>query len=113
MRINAGQMDRRISLKWKVWTGETDEYGGSIYDEGERPNVWCRIQPLKGSETVIAARLTGVQPFVITVPWDPELARMAPSWTAIDEHGGEYDIKSVANMDEKRQFMELLAEKKT
>lgn len=113
MRINAGQMDRLISLQWREYTGEDDIYGSPIYNEGERTGVWARIQPLKGSETIIAARLTGIQPVVVTIAWEPELSTMTSSWTLKDEAGVPYDIKSVANMDEKRQFIEILAERQT
>lgn len=110
MRVAIGQRRDRITFTYSADMGETDEYGVPIVTEYEYGPFWCRVQPLKGSETVIAARLTGKQPVVVTVPWSPTIANMKPDWTMTDGDGKIYDIKSVANMDERKQFLEVLAE---
>lgn len=112
MKTTIGQRDRMVTLTFYGWTGEKDEGGGPIYEDIKHGPFWARMQPLKGSETVIAARLTGVQPFIVTIPWQPEIANVTNSWKLYDEDKREYSIKSAGNMDEKRQFIELLVERK-
>jgi len=89
-----------------------DGYGNSVPGGWEdKLQCWARIQPLKGSETVIAAHLTGVQPVVITVPYTPETAAITTAWRVVHvDTGVVYNIKSVANMDERHEQWEILAE---
>lgn len=110
MRTPVGQRRDRILFKYLADTGETDDYGNPIVTEFIYGPFWCRVQPLKGSETVIAARLTGKQPVIVTAPWSPAIANMKSDWTMTDDAGKVYDLKSVANMDERKQFLEILAE---
>jgi hypothetical protein len=76
-----------------------------------RAECWARIQPLKGSEAVVAARLTGIQPAIITVPINPETAPLMSDWRIVHSVTGKvYDVKSFANMDERGAQWEILAE---
>ncbi len=76
-----------------------------------RAQCWARIKPMTGSETVIAARLTGTQPAIITVPINPETASLASDWRIVHSVTGKvYDVKSFANMDEHGAQWEILAE---
>lgn len=107
-----GQMRNEVSLK--VYEGVDDGYGNVVGDWVEKEAAWARIQPLKGSETIIAARLSGVQPVVITVRVTPAIAAMTSAWRVKDTRNDLiYQIKSVANTDERGEFLEILAELET
>lgn len=81
--------------------------------EGE----WCSIfsvaagiRPLKGGEDVLAARLTGVQPVIITVGKDRRTEAVTSAWRAVDEAGRVYAITAPpADMEGKGLFLDILA----
>jgi len=79
-------------------------------DWTERFKANARIQPIKGGESVIADRLQGTQPVVIRVRYEPQTLSANTDWRAQDLRSGViYQIKSLANMDEKRHYIEFLA----
>jgi len=106
-----GQLRERVTVEME---GEcVDDGAGNCVPVGwvTIADAWARIQPLKGSETVIAARLTGVQPVVIHVRWTPELSAITPAYRVVHTDTERvYNIKAAANMDEKREYIEILAE---
>lgn len=88
----------------------SDEYGNVLADWEEQFEVYAGIKPLKGGEDVIASRLSGVQPVVIRVRFSTNSERIRPDWRAIDIRTGiEYNIRSIADMDGKRRFFDILA----
>lgn len=110
--MTIGEMREMVTLE-RYTPGADDGYGGTLPGVWSGYTAWARIQNLKGSETVIAARLGGKQPVMIAVRWTPDLAAMTTAWRA--RHSDtlrEYDIKSVA-ADEAREFVEILAEYET
>lgn len=110
--MTIGEMREQIAIE-KYVEGEPDGYGGFLPGTWVTHLAWARVQNLKGSETVIAARLTGVQPVVLSVYWTPDLAAMTTAWRVRNTDSGRvYDVKSVAT-DERRQFIEILAEYQT
>lgn len=113
MRATIGQRRVLLTFRHAAWDGETDQYGNPIETVTVLGPYWCRMQPLKGSETVIAARLSGIQPMLVIAPWNPDLAAMTASWELLDEAGVKYDIKSVANTDERKLYLDILAQKET
>lgn len=75
---------------------------------------WARIKHLTGSETVIAARLTGTQPAIITIPINPETATIMSDWRIVHSATGKvYDVKSFADMEGRGEQWEILAESQT
>lgn len=92
---------------------ETDDDAGNYVGEWREriAPVAARIQPLKGGEQVIAARLTGVQPVVIRIRYSVATAAIDTSWRARNARtGAVYNIRSIANMDERRAYLDLLCE---
>lgn len=69
----------------------------------------CRLQPKMGSEPVLAARLTGVQPFLLTVRSSARTRGVTPAWRAVNSRtGAVYNIATVANVDERGAYLEML-----
>ena len=88
-----------------------DGYGNEVSGEWtERFRANARIQPIKGGDAIIADRLQGTQPVVIRVRYEPQTIGANTDWQIRDLRAGViYQIKSSANMDEKRRYIEFLA----
>lgn len=70
----------------------------------------AEITPKLGGETVLAERLTGTQPMLITVRMCKALEDLTTDWRIVDTRTGtEYNIKASSNPDEKKKFLEILA----
>lgn len=68
--------------------------------------------PKLGSETVLASRLSGVQPFLITVRLCEALKPLTTDWRIVDIRKPEriFNIKALSNPDERGAYLELLVE---
>lgn len=106
-RSGAGSLSARVTFQRRI---ETDDGLGNVesgwVDQFDEP---CRLVFRTGSEPVIAARLSGVQPFSMTVRSSDRTRSVTPAWRAVNAHTGvEYNIATVANVDERNQWLELL-----
>lgn len=69
----------------------------------------ARLTPRLGSETVIASRMQGVQPYTITVRSTEQSRMVTPAWRAVNGRtGAVYDIKTAVNIDERNAYIEML-----
>lgn len=73
--------------------------------------VWARIRFLVGTETVIAERLAGHQPAVITVRRSAAAARVEPEWRVVDAHDPArvFNIRAITP-DERNRAIDFLCE---
>lgn len=107
-RSGAGSLSERITFQNR---GEVDDgYGnpvtGAWADQFMEP---ARLAPRTGSESVIAARLTGVQPFTLTVRSSSRTRDVTPAWRAVNTRTGKtYNIKAIANPDERNAYLDML-----
>ncbi|MBB6224564.1 head-tail adaptor protein [Rhizobium leguminosarum] len=69
------------------------------------------LTPLKGSEPVIASRLSGVQPFVLRIRSCRAARDVTTAWRAVDVRNQSriFNITSVANFDEKNAYLDMMA----
>lgn len=104
----SGDLRERVAFDRRV---VEDVEGGSVRsDWAEQLTVPARIRPLRGGEGVIAARLQGTQPVVITVRYSSATKTIDPSWRCRDARTGrEYNIRT-ATPDERRVWVDLLCE---
>ena len=105
-RASAGDLRERVTFQSRA---EMDDgYGNPVSGPWtDRFTTRARLQPKLGSEAVVASRLQGIQPFMLTVRSNNDTRRVTPAWRAI--HGGlAYDIKTAANIDERNVFIEML-----
>lgn len=85
-------------------------------DYGETYEGWqdvftvpARLKPRMGSETVIASRLQGVQPYNLIVHSSRQSRLVTPAWRVKNARSNDvYNIKSVINPDETNQYLEML-----
>lgn len=65
---------------------------------------------LRGTETVIAARLEGRQPIVVRVRKDSQTSTIATDWRMRDARDGkEFAVKSIAETPDRR-FLDIIVE---
>jgi head-tail adaptor len=71
----------------------------------------AELKPLKGSEPVVASRLSGVQPFVIQIRSCSDARSVTTAWRAVDARNPSriFNITSVANFDEKNAYLDMMA----
>lgn len=108
--MSAGELREKLSFEARI--SSDDEYGNPTAGEfTEQFEVSARIQPLKGGEGVIAARLTGVQPVIIRVRYSSDTAMIEAGWRAIDTRNNKvYAITAPPiNVDERRRYLDILA----
>lgn len=104
----AGELRERISFFMQA--DADTSYGIAAGDWDFQFTVAARIRPLLGSEPVLAQRLTGVQPVVITIRAHDGARRIETGWQARNiRTGAEYQIRAVTP-GEKRAWIDLLAE---
>lgn len=87
-----------------------DGYGNETGDWIPQFEVNARFVWLRGGETVMAARLTGTQPVVVTV-WDESRIRdVTPAWRLVDARTDKvYNIKT-ATPRETRDYIDFICE---
>lgn len=109
--MQAGKLRHR--LRFEARGGQDpDEHGIAESDWAEQFTVAAAVQPTFGGEAVTAARLEGRQPMIITVRASPDTRQITTDWRATDIHSGDVlNIRSVADPDDRRQWIEMLAEK--
>lgn len=104
----AGELRERISF-WMQAESPTS-YGIAAGDWVLQFTVAARIRPLLGSEPVLAQRLNGVQPVVITIRANDNARRIDTSWQARNARTGiAYQIRAITP-GEKRDYLDLLSE---
>ncbi|CDI08758.1 head-tail adaptor protein [Agrobacterium pusense] len=105
-RAGAGSLGERIGFEAE---GEGDDgYGGVVVGFAEQFVEPARLEPRVGSETVIASRLQGLQPYTMTVRSNERTRIITPAWRARNKRTGVlYAIKAAVNIDERNQWIEL------
>lgn len=71
----------------------------------------ANLKPLKGSETVIASRLAGIQPYVLTVRASPMSMEVSTDWRLVDARNADrvFNITAVIDPDGRRRWVEITA----
>lgn len=109
----AGGMTIRVLCQKEV--DATDEFGNPVPCGGGWTTQFMALgafKPSKGGEAVIAGRLQGVQPYVVTI-WQSDSARLiTPGWRLVDADNPIriFNIRSLFDPDGRRQKLELLVE---
>jgi len=105
----AGQLRERVAfdLRTTVDDGYGNPVTGPFVEQFVAP---ARIMPLRGGEAVMADRLTGRQPVIITVRYSDAAMQIHPGWQARDVRKGTvFNVTGAANMDEKKIYIDVLA----
>ena len=107
-RSGAGSLSERVTFQRReeVDDGYGNPVAGPWVDQFDEP---VRLQPRTGSEPVIAARLTGIQPYTLTVRSSIRTREVTPAWRVRNAcRGAGYNIKAITNPDERNGLLEML-----
>ncbi len=93
--------------------GAADIYGNPV--AGPFTTIYtvaAGLKSLRGSEPVIAARLTGVQPYVVTVRQSSQTRQLDASWIIVDARNESriFNIRAIHDPDQSGKYLEILAE---
>ena len=108
--MTAGKLRERLHFQRRG--PPEDEYGNP--QSGEFETVFtaaAELIPMRGSEPVIAARLTGVQPYIVRVYSTTESRLVSPAWRAVDARNPNriFNITAAANVDQKNRMIDFMA----
>jgi head-tail adaptor len=106
-----GSRHRRERVEFQVRAMVDDGMGNVQSGEWVTMHTCAaRVMPKLGGENVLAQRLTGTQPMLITVRGCGALRDLATDWRVRDVRKNiAYDITSISNPDERGKFIEVLA----
>jgi len=105
----SGALRQKIDFQARVTS--PDEYGNEQTEWVTQFAEPAELIPLKAGESVIAARLTGTQPFVIRIRSSQRARGVTTAWRAIDARNPSriFNITSVANFDQKNAWLDMMA----
>jgi head-tail adaptor len=112
----AGDLRERVTFQRR---GElSDGFGNEVTgDWADQFTVAARVQARLGGEEVVASRLAGVQPLILTVRSSSQTRQVTSGWRAYDARAGInadgepkrlFNIRSSANVDERNAFIDFL-----
>jgi SPP1 family predicted phage head-tail adaptor len=107
----AGDLRGRIHLQSR--TAIDDGYGNEVAGPwSTRFTVAAGFKPRLGGEEVMAARLGGQQPWIITIRQSSETRQVTTDWRIVDARDERrvFNIRSIVDPDGKRAFLEILAQ---
>lgn len=89
-----------------------DGMGGS---EGEWADLCgpfrAELRPINGREEVLAGKLSGVQPYELTVRYFSATAGVTTDDRAVDRCGTPYDITAIQDPTMRRQWLSMIVKK--
>ncbi|PWL18828.1 head-tail adaptor protein [Falsochrobactrum shanghaiense] len=101
------------------WVEGDDGWGGTKLGFETKATVAASFLPLRGSEAVMASRLAGKQPYVVTIRSSEATRVITPAWRLVDARAGNnargepkrvFDIKAISDPDGKNAWLEVLCE---
>lgn len=109
----AGELRHRVAFEKRqdVNPDAPDDFGNTQSVFVEQFVVAAKVQARFGGETVTAARLTGQQPFTITIRQSNQSRQITTDWRARDAKSGElYNIRSITDPDDSRAWFDMLCQ---
>lgn len=94
----------------------SDGWGNNTIPVGAFTSMFsldCNLTPRNGGESVIADRLQGTQPFIVTIRWSVEAVKISNSWRMVEDPNRGNRVLNIlsppTDPDGKRQWLEFLA----
>ncbi len=111
--MQPGKLDQRVAFDAPRVT--SDGAGGRVngfVDAGSAYECAAHFRNLRGSETVIASRLSGVQPVVVTIRTSSAARAISTEYRMRDLRRPDdiYQIRAIVETDD-RAFLELTCER--
>lgn len=106
----AGDLRERLHFQRRA-IGD-DGFGGEATGEFETVfTCAARRRPLKGGEGVMASRLNGVQPYIVTVRQSSQTRSVTTAWRIVDARNPRrvMNITAISDPDGRRAWFDILA----
>lgn len=101
----------RHRLQFSLHSEHQDGYGNFVGEWVAQFTVSAKVKYLRGTESVMAARLEGRQPILITLRNCISARRITSDWRALDVRTGVlFAIKEPPRLTDDRAFLEMFAE---
>ena len=108
--MEAGRLTERMRFEKRASIAR-DGYGNFEGDWQAQFTVAAQRQMLRGGETVIAARLNGRQPAILTIRRSAQSETITTDWRAVDTRAGDvWNIRSISPSEDRASF-DLLVER--
>lgn len=109
--MQAGGLNERFTFQKRAGTAG-DGYGNFQERWESQFTVWTKRLFLRGGETVVAERLQGRQPAVLTIRASSQTAQITTDWRAVNARDATevYNIRSIS-FSEDRSFYDILCER--
>jgi SPP1 family predicted phage head-tail adaptor len=104
-KYKAGDLNRKIDVNQP--NNISDGQGGSSVGWTLFKSTWAKLEPMKGAEKVRSDRLTTAQMTKVIMRYDP----LVTDEMQIVYNGEEYQIRSVVNINESNEWLELMIER--
>lgn len=111
MSKHPGAGDLRERVHFQSRAAVDDGYGNSRGEWVTRFTEPAAMKPLRGGEEVMAARLQGVQPYVVTVRQSSRTRQVASDWRLVDARDPSrvFAVASPpSDPDGRRQWLDIL-----
>ncbi|MEY9097363.1 SPP1 family predicted phage head-tail adaptor [Sinorhizobium fredii] len=110
MAATAAELRQKIELQ--VRSLIDDGYGNVTSGPFEtQATVNAKFHYLRGGEEVMAGRLAGKQPAIVTVRSSAATRALTPEWRILTTDGEAWNIRAITDPDGRRAWLEILAEK--
>lgn len=108
--MRAGDLNSRVTFQRRVTAD--DGYGNEVGEWQTQFTVWAGFKPLRGTETVMAARLSGRQPYIVTIRQSSQTRQITTDWRAVDARNSSrvFNIRAITDPDGTRAWLEVLTE---
>jgi SPP1 family predicted phage head-tail adaptor len=106
--MKAGELRERFQFAFRVETH--DGLGNKQGEWVEQFTVWAKKVMLRGGENVMASRLQGRAPAVLTIRYSIQASAISTDWRCTDTRTSEVFNIRQATVSPKRDFIDLLCE---
>jgi len=106
-RTRAGQLHERVEFQKRAYVD--DGYGNEQASFEAVFETRAAYNLMRGSESVIASRLTGVQPMTVTIRSTINARSVQPDWRMVDQNTGKlYAITAVMQDFDNKSWLDLI-----
>tara|TARA_R110002012_G_scaffold101777_4_gene241148 strand:- start:1839 stop:2180 length:342 start_codon:yes stop_codon:yes gene_type:complete len=102
-----GKLDRRIAFYSPI--SSSGGYGGTEYGWNLEFEVWTNVRYLKGGESVMAGRLEGKRPVVLTLRKSIDSVSISSNWKCNFDHM-DFNIREAPKQSDDRLYVEFMVE---
>lgn len=107
----AGKLKQKLHFQTRAMVddGAGNEQAG---DWETQFTEMAELIPLKGSESVIASRLAGVQPYIVRVRSNSSTRTIETGWRALDARNMRraLNIRSIADFAQDNAYLDMMAD---